>query len=440
MAYYESRPLGFDPDAVEHDLTDLLADIDRRLARGHPEAELLRRTCDAYLVTVAMLASRGTPAFGPCAAALYGLPSDRFHDGGPTVQDFADRLRAGLGWVEGTLLVDDDDGIDADDAVVALQQRLDASMGTGLVDVVTDDGIVADAAAGATTVKLRADATFSAHQLDQLEAHEGWVHVGTTLNGLAQPWCTFLGRAAPPTTVTQEGLATLTELVGMRSHPDRLQRIVDRIDGIALADAGASFPEVAEHFRTQGRSVAETWALTSRIFRGSVPGGPPFTKDLAYGKGLVQTYGYVRIAVQQGRPERLPMLFAGKLDLADVGLVNQLIDEELVSEPVHVPPPFRDAQRARGVDGVQPLPAGPRLRLDDRRVRLDALEGRPTRHQGPGARCGRRCAHGPLRPWASRQARTAGSARGMLPIPTCCSGQLAGGCASGEGCASPNHR
>lgn len=259
------------------------------------------------------------------------------------MSDFADRLRAGLGWVEGTLLVDDDaDGIDADGAVVQLQQRLDESMGPALVTVVTDDGIVADAAAGATTIKLRSDASFSTHQLDQLEAHEGWVHVGTTLNGLAQPWCTFLGRAAPPTTVTQEGLATLTELVGMRSHPDRLQRIVDRIDGITLAGDGATFVEVAEHFRTQGRTLAETWALTSRIFRGSVPSGPPFTKDLAYGKGLVQTYGYVRIAVQQGRPERLPMLFAGKLDLGDVGLVNQLIDEELVSVPAHVPPPFRD--------------------------------------------------------------------------------------------------
>jgi uncharacterized protein (TIGR02421 family) len=341
--YYRSRALGFDPDVVETELTDLIADIDRRLTRGHPETELLRRTCDAYLVTVAMLASRGTPAFGPCAAALYGLPSDRFHDGGPTVSDFADRLRAGLGWVEGTLLVDDDDDdIDADEAVVQLQQRLDESMGEGLVNVVTDDGIVADAAAGATTIKLRSDASFSAYQLDQLEAHEGWVHVGTTLNGLAQPWCTFLGKAAPPTTVTQEGLATLTELVGMRSHPDRLQRIVDRIDGIALAGDGATFSEVAEHFRTQGRTLPETWALTARIFRGSVPHGPPFTKDLAYGKGLVQTYGYVRIAVQQGRPERLPMLFAGKLDLADVGLVNQLIDEELVSVPTHVPPPFRD--------------------------------------------------------------------------------------------------
>lgn len=340
--YYASRPLGFDPVGVRAQLTDLAGDVGRLLPAGRPETELLARSCEQYLHTIDLLAHRGRPRFGDASVALYGHPDDEFHAGGPSVRRFGAQLGAGLAWLDGVPDADDGPTLPGHRAVEVLQAQLDRSMGPGLVQVVADDGIVADAAAGATVVKLRSDAVFGPHQLDQLEAHEGWVHVGTTLNGLRQPWCTFLGRATPPTTVTQEGLATLTEIVSMRSHPERLRRIADRIEGIGLAADGATFPEVAEHFRTAGRSIHETWALTARIFRGSLPDGPPFTKDLAYGKGLVLTYGYVRVAAQQGRPDRIPMLFAGKFDLADLGLVNRLVDDGLVAAPLHVPAPFRD--------------------------------------------------------------------------------------------------
>src|SRR3546814_9747867 len=37
-----------------------------------------------------------------------------------------------------------------------------------------------------------------------LEVHEGLVHVGTTLNGLNQPICTFLSKGPPSSTVRSE--------------------------------------------------------------------------------------------------------------------------------------------------------------------------------------------------------------------------------------------
>ena len=76
---------------------------------------------------------------------------------------------------------------------------------------------------------------FSQRDLDLLETHEAWVHIGTTQNGLAQPVCTFLGKAAPRTTVTQEGLAVLTEMLNLRSHPRRLAKLMHRIEGIRAA-------------------------------------------------------------------------------------------------------------------------------------------------------------------------------------------------------------
>ena len=50
-----------------------------------------------------------------------------------------------------------------------------------------------------------------------LEVHEGWVHLGTTLNGQSQPVCTFLSKGPPSSTLTQEGLAVLTEVFAFAS-------------------------------------------------------------------------------------------------------------------------------------------------------------------------------------------------------------------------------
>jgi uncharacterized protein (TIGR02421 family) len=344
-AYYERRPLPFDLEAARRSFLHLDTEIATRLGSATAAAQLLRRTCEQYRLTLDLLASRGTPRFGTYATLLYGTPGEVFYSGGPTVEGLADSIAATLDLFEPSLLVDrEPKDLDGMAAVALLQAQLDASMGPGLVDVKLDDGIVSDAAAGSTYIKLRADARFSLRDIATLEAHEGWVHVGTTLNGLAQPVCTFLGKAAPPATVTQEGLATLTELLSLRSHLGRLRRIVNRIRGIRLALDGASFVEVFEYFRTEGLDEDEAWTTTARLFRGSTPTGPPFTKDLAYGKGLVLTYVYVRLALRQGRPERIPMLFCGKIDLQALGLVSHLFDEGVVEPPRFVPPPFTDLE------------------------------------------------------------------------------------------------
>ena len=69
------------------------------------------------------------------------------------------------------------------------------------------------AAAGADYIKIRSDAMFNERDVRALEVHEGLVHVATTLNGLNQPVCTFLAKGPPSSTVTQEGLAILMEVI-----------------------------------------------------------------------------------------------------------------------------------------------------------------------------------------------------------------------------------
>jgi uncharacterized protein (TIGR02421 family) len=236
----------------------------------------------------------------------------------------------------------DERSIPGTEAVVILQKACDASMGEGMVEVRPDDGIAADAAAGSDYIKVREDRMFSKRDLHLLETHEAWVHIGTTQNGLAQPVCTFLGKAAPRTTVTQEGLAVLTEMLNLRSHPRRLAKLMHRIEGIRAASEGASFVEVFELFRTDGLSEDDAWAATVRIFRGSLPDAGPFTKDLGYGKGLILTFLYVRLAIYLGRAHRIPLLFCGKVDLLDMVTLHQLEEEGLVEQPRFIPPPFDD--------------------------------------------------------------------------------------------------
>lgn len=341
--YYQSIPLMFDPEATREEFRVIKADIVAELGPVSAAGEMMRFMCDQFRLTLDMLEARGTDQFSSISNVLYGTPNDVFHAGGPTVSDVAAQMRSVLSGLQVQTAGERDvRSITGREAVVILQEMVDASMGVGMVEVRPDDQIVADAAAGSDYIKIRQDKMFSQRDLAVLEAHEAWVHVGTTQNGLAQPTCTFLGKAAPRTTVTQEGLAVLTEMLNMRSHPRRITKLMHRIEAIEAASSGAAFTEVFEMMRTDGLSENEAWTATSRTFRGSLPEGGPFTKDLGYAKGLVLTLLYVRLAIELGKTERIPLLFCGKIDLLDMGALRDLYDEGLVEAPRFIPPPFDD--------------------------------------------------------------------------------------------------
>src|SRR5439155_19818314 len=133
--------------------------------------------------------------------------------------------------------------------------------------------IVADAAAGGDYLKIRRDARFSPRDLSVLEVHEGWLHLGTTLNGQGQPVCTFLSKGPPSSTIAQEGLAVLTEILAGASHPRRLRRLAQRIAAIARAEAGANFLDVYHYLLNEGCTPRESYQQSMRIFRGSLPEG-----------------------------------------------------------------------------------------------------------------------------------------------------------------------
>ena len=343
--FYAARPLPFDPESKRRELRDLERDVRRTLGLDHAAGRMLARMCAEYRDVVDLIARRGTAAFGDLSRRLYGGTADRFHAGAPTLADLGRAMAAMLDNLAGEALVSREaPTLDARQTVALLSERLTGFFqDPAAVRVRLSDGIVADAAAGCDYIKVRADARFTPREVRLLEVHEGWVHLGTTLNGQRQPVCTFLGKGPPSSTTTQEGLAVLTEVLAFASHPARLRRLTHRIEGTALAESDADFLDVYRFFLSEGYDPREAYQHTARIFRGGLPrGAGPFTKDLCYSRGFVLVYNFIRLAVTRGRVRRVPLLFCGKTNLADLRTLAELADEGLAAPPRYVPPPFAD--------------------------------------------------------------------------------------------------
>jgi uncharacterized protein (TIGR02421 family) len=343
--YYQSRPLPFDPEQKLHEFHAIERDIRRQLGEFNAPGQIMAHRCQEYREVVRLLAHRGTRAFAEISERLYGSASDSFHAGDPNLADLGHMMSDILdNLTHETIFGQEEESLDAPRAVELLAGRLkDYFQNADAVRVRLSDGIVADASAGSDYIKLRGNARFTLRELRLLEVHEGWVHLGTTLNGQNQPVCTFLSKGPPSATMTQEGLAVLTELFAFASHPARVRRLTNRIEGVAMAEAGANFLEVYRFFLGEGYEPHESYHHAMRIFRGSLPDGAgPFTKDLCYSKGFVLIYNFIRLAVRRGQARRVPLLFCGKTTLADIKTLGQLADEGLVVPPRYVPPQFAD--------------------------------------------------------------------------------------------------
>jgi uncharacterized protein (TIGR02421 family) len=342
--HYLRNDLGFDPKAKAEEFEEIARDIDRDLGESDAIGDIMQRTALEYRDTVRMLAVRGTPHFYAFARRLYGSTNDTFPDGKTTVKDLGHMLYDILTNVdERALGLGMERTIPAPEAAAELNKRFANYFGDDTVRVAVDDDIVSDAAAGSDYVKVRSGALFSPRDIDILEAHEGWVHVATSLNGQAQPVAKWLSKGPPRTTAVQEGLAALVEIFTFRTYPRRARKLVDRILAVNKAEDGANFLDVFEWYRTEGYEEDECFQNTVRVFRGGdVEGGAPFTKDACYCKGIMLNYAFLQSAVRHNRTDLVPYLFAGKVAHEDVPVLAMRVNDGVVKPPRYVPPMFRD--------------------------------------------------------------------------------------------------
>jgi uncharacterized protein (TIGR02421 family) len=342
--HYDKYDPGFNALEKTVELKHLKAEIARDLGAADDLGLHMQRLCDEYLLVVEMLKNRGRADFYRFSRELYGSPKDCFAQDLNTISDMAHLLYSILTGVGASLPeVDYPENIPAAQVVETLNQRFGEYFAGEKVLAKLSDGIVADAAAGGDKVKIKEGAMFSKRELDIYEVHEGWVHVGTTLNGRCQPVCEFLSIGTPRCASTQEGLAVIMEIFTFRSFIQRAKQINDRIICIEKAEDGANLLEVIEYLRTEGYNERDCLTHALRVFRGgTLEGGAPFTKDISYCKGFVENYNFMRSCIRVSKPFLIPYLFVGKLHVEDIPLLYAKHQEGLVEAPRFLPPHFRD--------------------------------------------------------------------------------------------------
>ncbi|HGK7610321.1 TPA: flavohemoglobin expression-modulating QEGLA motif protein [Legionella pneumophila] len=344
-AYYDGKPLPFKVKDKQEEFRIILRDAQNQLGQYSTVTRLIRRQCEEYSRAAQMLSLRGTPSFSEMAMELYGSPDDVFYVGGPRMCEMGSLLFDVLKNLQVQLQSQADvKRYTPIQAQEILQERLEKFFDKhpGRVSVMVSDDMIADASAGADSIKLSQNAMFSDRDLRYLEVHEGWVHVGTTLNGALQPNCFFLSKGSPSSSVIQEGLAVITEVVTFSSYPGRMLKITNRVIALDKVTQGADFIDIYRYFLECGLSEEDSYNQSVRIFRGSTPTGGPFTKDLSYAKGFVLIYNYIRFAIGQKRVDTIPLLFTGKLVLDDLPLLGELKEREILTDPMYLPPPFQD--------------------------------------------------------------------------------------------------
>lgn len=344
QAHYENASPGFDLAAKKAEIQSLKSDIQRELGDQDELARHMGGICDQYVLVCDLLSQRGKAGFYQCSRELYGSPKDRFDQDQNTISDMSHLLYSILSGVGPSLPeVNYPEDIPAEKVVESLNQRFAQYFAGADVLAKLSDGIVADAAAGGDKVKIKEGSFFSQRDVDLYEVHEGWVHVGTTLNGRSQPVCEFLSIGPPSCASTQEGLAVIMEIFTFRSFIARAKQINDRIICIEKAEDGANILEVIEYLRTEGYSEKESLTNAFRVFRGgTLEGGAPFTKDISYCKGFVENYNFMRSAIRASKPAVIPFLFTGKLHVDDIPLLYAKHLEGLIESPKYLPYHFRD--------------------------------------------------------------------------------------------------
>lgn len=341
---YDQRALKYDPVKKLQEFKELRLKITKELGTRDPLGLIMTRNCVQYEDVVRMLMVRGKQDFYDYSKKLYGSANEIMGDGKTKLSDLAQVMSGVLSTLdEKTMGENFERTLSSEQVVGELKIRLGNYFKDEKIKVKLSDGIISDASAGSDYIKIKSDLKFSRKDLDIFEVHEGWVHLGTTLNGQNQPYAKWLAKGPPCSTVTQEGLAVIMELFNFALFPKRAMRLNDRIIACQMAEEGADLLEVIAFFRNKGQADSQAIKNAGRIFRGApLTGGSPFTKDIAYLKGFVMIYNFMRLSINQGKADLIPFLFTGKVTLEELPTLKDYHQEGVISLPKYLPPQMKD--------------------------------------------------------------------------------------------------
>lgn len=325
-----------DRQALEDGIAELEA-FAPRLDGKHPVLEWLEANRRSYLDGFRLLLNLETDAFYAISTQLYGSPGSVPFGGKLSNRELAGRIGSRLS-VCSFGDVTDAPRADADAFVRALEKRLAERFPSMNVRIETSDQIVAKVAAGMSRVRVRKDAKFAPMELDSLWKHEVETHCLTAQNGSLQSQCPMLVSGGARSTLTQEGLAVFHEIYGHTMAQNRLLRLCDRVEAVAMAVAGADFIEVYRWFLPRTDTKIDAFFSAQRIFRGAIlSGGKPFTKDVVYVSGLLGVYAFLNLAVKNQNRPLVEALVCGRSAIEDAGTLAWLRSNGFVDPPKFLP-------------------------------------------------------------------------------------------------------
>jgi len=179
------------------------------------------------------------------------------------------------------------------------------------------------------TVIIHPDVSFRKKEVAALAEHEIGVHMTTTMNAIEQQLQIF-NIGLPVNTLTQEGLAVLSEYLSGNITLQRLKNLALRVIAVDMMCSGADFIEVFNEMRnTYKMENTAAYDLVTRIFRG---GG--FTKDYLYLRG------FVRVLRFWEKHHDIRPLLVGKTSIEFYHTINELIQREMIAGPRYITKSF----------------------------------------------------------------------------------------------------
>ena len=184
------------------------------------------------------------------------------------------------------------------------------------------------------TILFRPDAKFTRSQINALVEHEIGVHMVTTMNSNIQKLNIF-NLGLPVNTMTQEGLAILSEYLSGNISMKRLKKLAYRVIIVDMMCNGADFIECFNFLvNDHNLDKDDAFSVVTRIFRG---GG--FTKDYLY------LSGFVKILRFWNNDNNLEPLLVGKTSIDFYHTINEMIEREMIQKPIYTTHSFTNPKQ-----------------------------------------------------------------------------------------------
>lgn len=334
--HFHYRPLTVDPDEAKRELYA----IDFRALEDPLLEQLLgekRHELDAQLT---MLATRNTPAFQSASMFLYGAIS------ADLLNDAAAILAAGGSSQSRGESVGSHEIAAAASALAASYRNVDPAFAPDIQ--VRDD--IAGLMVSGKKLFVGTNTVVPANRVPALLAHEVSIHLLTHFNGAAQRLAIFRSGLAGYEGI-QEGLGVFAEWATGGLTRTRLRLLAARVVAVAAMERGAGFIEVYRSLRREhGYSKRGAFGIAARVFRS---GG--FAKDAIYLEG----FRAVTSLVAAGAP--LNPFWLGKIALAHVPAIEELLQRELVQPPLFKPSFLEDEQAAKRIADLRRAKSFPEI-------------------------------------------------------------------------------